>query len=330
MNKGNIKIFKTRKGDTKIQVRLEKETVWLDVYQIASIFWKDRTTIQRHIKNIYNTWELMEEWTCAKNAQVQIEWKRSIKRASNFYNLDMILSVGYRVNSKEATSFRIWATSILKDYIVKWYSLNQKRLQEKGYKDLEWAIKLVKNALSSWDVSKNEALWLVDIITNYTDSWILLQQYDKDELSEKGGTKKLRYRLDTKEALSSLSELKKNLLNKKEATELFAQERQDNTLQGIFWNIYQTFDGNELYPSIESKAAHLLYFIVKDHPFTDGNKRSGAFLFILFLAQNRILFETDGTKKINERALVAITLLIAGSNPKDKELMTNLVINLIN
>lgn len=248
----------------------------------------------------------------------------------SFYNLDIIISVWYRVKSNEWTQFRIWANKILKDYLIKWYSINQKKLQEKWYKELENTLDLFKKTLKSWDLTHDEALWLIDIITNYTNTWLLLQNYDENNLKNVWKTKNLDYKLEAIEAIQSLTELKKNLINKKEATNLFANPIQKDWLKWIFWNIYQTFWWKDLYNSVEEKAANLLYFIVKDHPFSDWNKRSWAFLFILFLAKNHILFDTNWDKKINDRALVAITLLIAESNPKDKELMVKLLINLIN
>ncbi|MDD2907451.1 MAG: virulence protein RhuM/Fic/DOC family protein [Candidatus Gracilibacteria bacterium] len=330
MNKGEIQIYKDKTGDIDVQVNFNEETVWLDSYQIASIFGKDRTTIQRHIKNIYSSGELNEDSTCAKNAQVQNEGERQVKRDKNLYNLDMILSIGYRTNSEKAMQFRKWVSNILKEYLIKGYSINKKRLEEKGYKELENTLNLFKNTLKSGNLSQDEAIGLLDIITNYTNTWLLLQNYDENNLLESGKTKNLDYKLDSEEALLSLMELKENLINKNEATDLFAKQRENEALKGIFGNIYQTFGGIDLYNSVEEKSANLLYFIVKDHPFYDGNKRSGAFLFILFLAKNHILFDNNGNKKINDRALVAITLLIAESNPKDKEIMVKLLINLIN
>jgi len=231
---------------------------------------------------------------------------------------------------KQATNFRIWATSVLKDYLIKWYSINKKRLQEKWYKELEQTLNIFKKTLKSWELSQDEAMWLLDIITNYTDTWLLLQNYDEDNLTKSWKTKELDYKLEWDEASQCLMELKQNLINKKEATELFAKPRETDIIQGIFWNIYQTFWWADLYTSVEEKAANLLYFIVKDHPFSDWNKRSWAFLFILFLAKNHILFDSRWDKKINDRALVAITLLIAESNPKDKDIMVKLLVNLIN
>ncbi len=330
MNTWDVKIYETTAWNIDVQVNFKEETVWLNSEQIATIFWRDRSTIQKHIKMIYKRWELDEKTTCAKNAQVRIEWWRKVKREKNLYNFDLILAVWYITNSTEAINFRRWVSNILKQYLLNWYAINQKRLQEKWYKELENTLALVKKAISSWDIWKDEALWLLDIITKYTNTWLLLQKYDEDTLSETGKTKEIYYKLQAKEALESLVELKKDLIKNSRATDLFANERQNWWIEWIFWNIYQTFGWIELYESIEEKAANLLYFIVKDHPFSDGNKRSWAFLFILFLAKNKILFDENGERKINDRALVAITLLIAESNPKDKDIMVKLVLNLIN
>jgi len=214
--------------------------------------------------------------------------------------------------------------------LIQGYSINETRIKETWLKELNNSINLIHNALHSWDLSKDEALWLLDIITNYTNSWVLLQKYDENNLENKWNTEKLNYKLEAEEAFNSIIELKNDLLIKWEATDLFAKKKSENTFEWIFWNIYQTFDSIDLYPSIEVKAAHLLYFIIKDLPFADGNKRSWAFTFILFLSKNNILLDGSWNKKINDRALVAITLLIASSDPKEKELMIKLVVNLIN
>jgi prophage maintenance system killer protein len=333
MNKWEIKIYQWKSWSTEIKVKFEKGTVWLNQEQIASIFWVNRPAITKHLKNIFDSWELDEKVVCSKMEHTTkhgaLEWKIQTNKVK-FYNLDMIISVWYRVNSKQATNFRIWATWILKEYLIKGYSINNNRLQEKWYKELEQTIHLFKKTLNTWNLSQDETLWLLDIITNYTNTWLLLQNYDQNNLIESWRTKKLDYKLEANEAFQSLMELKENLLNKKEATDLFAKPFEKDWLKGIFWNIYQTFWWVDLYNSVEEKAANLLYFIVKDHPFSDGNKRSWAFLFILFLAKNHILFDKNWDKKINDRALVAITLLIAESNPKDKNVMVKVLINLIN
>lgn len=324
MNTWEIKIYKSKDGLTEIQVKLENETVWLSQWDMQILFWRDQSVISRHINNIFKEKELEKE------SNMHFLHIANSDKPVAFYNLDVIISVWYRVKSIEWTQFRIWATSILKQYLISWYAINQKRLQEKWYKELENTLTLVKKAISSGDIGKDEALWLLDIITKYTNSWLLLQKYDEDSLPESGKTKDIYYKLQSKEALESIAELKKDLMKNSRATELFAQERHNWWIEWIFWNIYQTFDWVELYETTEEKAANLLYFIVKDHPFSDGNKRSGAFLFILFLAKNKILFDEAWERKINDRALVAITLLIAESNPKDKDTMVKLVMNLIN
>jgi len=325
--KNEMKIFQGINWEIEFKWDINSQTIWWNLNQIADLFWKNKSTISRHIKNIYETWELSEKQVVAKYATTASDWK---SYQVEYFNLDMIISVWYKVNSKQATNFRIWATSILKDYLLKWYSINQKRLKEKWYKELEQTLNIFKKTIWTWILSQDEAMWLLDIITNYTNTWLLLQNYDENNLLESWKTKKLDYKLESSEAFDSLMELKQNLKNKKEATDLFANPRENNWLQGIFWNIYQTFWWNDLYNSVEEKAANLLYFIVKDHPFSDGNKRSWAFLFILFLAKNHILFDEKWNKKINDRALVAITLLIAESNPKDKDIMVKLLLNLIN
>mgnify|MGYP003403578634 CR=1 FL=1 len=324
MNKGEIQIYKASSWHTEIQVKLENETVWLSQADIQLLFWRDQSVISRHINNIFKEKELDKESTMQKMHIANSD------KPVFFYNLDVIISVWYRVKSLEWTQFRIWANNILKEYLIKWYAVNQKRLEEKWYKELENTLNLFKNTLKSWNLSQDEAIWLLDIITNYTNTWLLLQNYDENNLLDSWKTKNLDYKLESDEALQSLMELKWNLISKNEATDLFAKQRENEVLKWIFWNIYQTFWWLDLYNSVEEKAANLLYFIVKDHPFFDWNKRSWAFLFILFLAKNHILFDNNGNKKINDRALVAITLLIAESNPKDKEIMVKLLINLIN
>ena len=324
MNKWEIKIYQAKAWNTEIQVKLENETVWLKQIDMQSLFWRDQSVISRHINNVFKENEL------DKKSNMQKMHIANSDKPVILYSLDVIISVWYRVKSQEWTQFRIWANKILKEYLIKWYSVNKNRLQEKWYKELEQTIGLFKKTLKSWNLSKDESIWLLDIITNYTNTWLLLQNYDEDNLLDSWNTKKLDYKLEAEEAFESLSELKQNLLFKNEATDLFAKLMENDWLKGIFWNIYQTFWWNDLYWTVEEKAANLLYFIIKDHPFTDWNKRSWAFLFILFLAKNHILFDKNLERKINDRALVAITLLIAESNPKDKEIMVKLVINLIN
>jgi len=326
-NKGEIVIYKTKDGKTSLDVKLEEESIWLSQKQMADLFYKDVKTINEHIKNIYKERELEEKLTIRKFQIVQKEGERLIERKIEYYNLDMVISVGYRVNSKQGTQFRIWATQVLKDHIIKGYTINSKRLPEVNFKELEQALVLVKGTLNK-QLTSDEATGLLKIITDYANSWVLLQQYDSNKLEEPKKKHKPKYIINYENALEAISKLKSDLKSKKEASDLFGNQR-DKSFEGIIANLYQTFGGDELYPSIEDKAAHLLYFIIKDHPFTDGNKRIGAFLFILFLSNNRYLFKANGERKINDNALVALALLIAESNPKQKDTMIKLIMNFI-
>lgn len=260
-----------------------------------------------------------------------MEGNRQVVRQIEHYNLDAILSVGYRVNSKHATQFRKWATKTLRDYIIKGYALNAKRLQEArqtGVKELERALQFIQDAIRRRQLDQTEVDSLLSVISDYANSWLLLQRYDKDELTLQKGHGKERVRFDYERARPAVDALKKDLIYKGDATELFGNER-DQSFQGVLGTIYQTFDGAELYDSLEEKAAHLLYFIIKDHPFSDGNKRIGSFLFILFLERNGILYRKSGERKINDNALVALALLMAESNPEEKDALVKLVTNLL-
>ncbi len=322
--KGEIVIYKSAKGP-EIRVKLEKDTVWLDAHLMAKLFGVDRTVIVKHIKNIYKSKELNEKSTCAKIAQVAADGK---VRKMNFYNLDMIISVGYRVNSKEATKFRIWATRILKQYLVKGYALNEKRLLQlqSRFKELQNAISFLQSK-SKNRLLKGQEQEILDLLANYSKTLRLLEQYDKRKIKliKKG---KPRFILKYKEAMEIIKEIKKDLISKKKASNLFGQEIGEK-FKAILGNIYQTFNKKELYPSVEEKAAHLLYFTVKDHPFVDGNKRIASFLFIYFLNKNNFLYKESGERKINDNALTALTLLIAVSNPKDKNILIKIITNLL-
>jgi death-on-curing family protein len=321
-----ILIYKNEDNKNEIEIQLKDETIWLDAHQLAAIFGVDRTVIVKHIQNIYKTGELKENSTCAKIAQVAADGKM---RKMNIYNLDVAISTGYRTNSAKATQFRIWATSILKDHLVKGFTLNQKRLDETGLKEFEEAVGLVKKVIQSKRLESSEAQGLLEIITSYSQSWLLLQKYDEAQIEAPKKSKKSSKILKYDFALRAIEELKSELLRKKEASDLFGRERQ-KSLEGIFGSIYQTFSGSELYPTVEEKAANLLYFIIKDHPFSDGNKRIAAFLFIVFLAKNKYLLRKNGEKKINDNTLVAVALLIAESDPKQKDLLVKLVMNFLN
>ncbi|HRO74700.1 MAG TPA: RhuM family protein [Crocinitomicaceae bacterium] len=324
MQKGAIEIYKTQTG-TEIQVNLDRETIWLTQDQIALLFGTQRPAITKHLNNIFKSNELeakvvssILEHTTQHGA---IEGKTQITKVK-YYNLDAIISVGYRVNSTKATQFRIWATQRLKEVLVQGYSINQKRLDE-----LQQTVQLIQKSISS-DTNLTETKGLLDIISQYAQSFVLLNRFDSNTMETGILEQEISYEIEYVEAKNAISELKKQLITKKEATELFGNEK-DNSFEGTLKSIVQTFDGIYLYPSIEEQAAHLLYFTIKNHSFSDGNKRIGAFLFIWFLEKNKHRFKQNGELKINDNALVAIALLIAQSNPSDKELMIKLIIQLV-
>ncbi len=319
-----IVIYKTPDDQTQIEVKFDNDTVWLNQYEMADLFETDRTSILKHIQNIYSTHELEEKSTCAKFAQVRQEGKRTVKREVLQYNLDAIISVGYRVNSKRGTQFRQWATQRLKDHLVKGYTINKERLEQ-----LQQTIELIQKGGTAEDLKLSEAKGLLDIISNYTQSFVLLNKFDSHTLQTEKLNEHITYEIKYEEADGAITELKKQLTAKKEATALFGNQK-DKSFKGILGNIIQSFDNEYLYKSIEEQAAHLLYFIIKNHPFSDGNKRIGAFMFVWFLEKNKHRFKKNGEVKINDNGLVALALLVAQSNPDDKELMIQLIINLIN
>lgn len=298
-----------------VQVSPEEETVWLTQAQMAKLFGVNSQTITRHIQNIYSQEELGENSTCSKMEQVQKEGKRIIKRMLNFYNLDMIISVGYRVNSKQGIAFRKWAIGILKDYMVKGYAANQKRL-DALQKTIEIQSKMLSSAL---EIDNDD---LLKVVNEYTKALDLLDDYDHQRIRKPSGKKKA-YRLTYQECRSIIDSMAKEF-----NTDVFGVEKEEGKLNGIIGAIYQSAFGEDAYPTVEEKAANLLYFLIKDHPFADGCKRIAASLFITFLARNNILFNKNNSKLSNS-ALVSITLMIAESNPKEKDIMTTLVMNLL-
>ena len=281
-NKGEIIIYRAKNGQTKLEVNLRDETVWLTQEHIAKLFGTKRPAITKHLNNIYKSAELSENSTCSILEHIPPSSKRFYQ--TKYYNLDAIISVGYRINSQRATQFRIWATKTLHDHLIKGYTINEKRLKQRDMKlqELEQVIKLFRDTKESRLLSQSEADGLLQVITDYANSWILLQKYDEEKISIKKKTAKEKSILDYTKAKDAISQLKNNLLKKKEATEIFGQER-NHGLEAILGNLNQSFGGKALYPSIEQKAAHLLYFVIKDHPFVDGNKRVGSFLFVYFL-----------------------------------------------
>jgi prophage maintenance system killer protein len=320
-NKRKLIIYQAKNGSLELQGDFNKETIWASLQQIADLFETDKSGISRHIRNIYKSGELDRFSTVAKNATVQNEGDRKIKREIEYFNLDLILSVGYRVNSKMATKFRQWATKTLRQHITKGYTINKKVLA-KNYEDFLEAVEVVKNLAPSG--SQFEMTDALDLVKLFASTWFSLEAYDKSSLP-KSGLNKQQVRFTANELSVALGTLKKELIRKKEATNLFGQERQSESIQGIVGNIFQSLFGKDAYPTTEEKAAHLLYFIIKNHPFTDGNKRSGAFAFIWFLNRAKLLVPS----KMSPEALTALTLLVAESKSHDKEQIVGLILLLL-
>ena len=327
MTQNSIEIYQTPDGQTSIEVVLENDTFWLDQQKIGELFQTDRTSINRHIRNIYASGELDENSTSAKIAQVQTEGKRQVKRDVTRYNLDMIISIGYRINSIRGTQFRIWANKILRDFLVKGYAINEKRLKEQSehLAQLKKAITLVGEVVHSKSLTSDEATGLLQIIRDYAYALETLDRYDQNALAIEATHPEELFIATYDQAKIVITELKKKFAH----NTLFGNEK-DTSFKSSLAAIYQTFGGDDVYPSIEEKAANLLYFIVKNHSFSDGNKRIGAFLFIWFLEKNRLLYREDKSMRVAANTLVALTLLIAQSKPEDKIVMTQLVVNLIN
>jgi death-on-curing family protein len=316
----NSIIFQTNNGSLELKTDSDIETIWANLDQISQLFNRDKSVISRHIKNIFKEEELDKNSTVAFFATVQKEGKRIINRNIEHFNLDLILSVGYRVNSKIATQFRQWATQTLKQHITKGFTINESRIQHN--KDL--FLKTIEDLkILTENISQIDSKDLLSLIESFSNTWFSLDKYDKSVFPTIGTKQELL--INATDLLNDLFVLKGELIQKNEASELFAQEKLQGSLQGILGNVYQTIFGQDAYETIEEKAAHLLYFIIKNHPFNDGNKRSGAFAFIWFLKKAEIQFE----QKINPAALTALTLLIAESNPTEKEKMIGIVLLLL-
>lgn len=327
MEKSEIKIYKNPNGNTSIEVKLEKETVWLSQKQMAKLFEKDSDTIGLHLKNIYKSRELDEILTTEKYSVIRQEGKRQVKRTINYYNLDAIISVGYRVNSKSGVIFRKWATQLLKEYLIKGFVINQDKLQKQNEQllELKETVKILSNVVSNKELSSEESKGLLDIISDYSYALDILDKYDCQSLEIENITKNEIYQLTYEEAIEQIQLTKKVYGN----SDLFGHEK-DKSFRSSVATIYQTFVGIDLYPSIEEKAANLLYFIVKNHSFSDGNKRIAAFLFLYFLEKNKILRNKNGEKRIADNTLVALTLMIAVSKSEEKDTMIKIIVNLIN
>ncbi|MFH2133599.1 MAG: virulence protein RhuM/Fic/DOC family protein [Pseudomonadota bacterium] len=324
-----VAIYQTADGSISTEVRLEGETVWLSQKQMAELFDKDVRTINEHIINVFDEGELGREATIRNFRIVRQEGSRQVEREIEHYNLDVIISVGYRVKSRQGTQFRIWANRVLKEYLVQGYALNQQRLeaQQENIKQLERTLTLFQQTLIE-QANLPEARGLVSVIAGYARTFVLLNQFDSERLPLEGFATTIHYEIREGEALEGIAALKADLIARNEASALFGNQK-DDSFAGILGNILQSFDGEFVYSSVEEQAAHLLYFVIKNHPFSDGNKRIGAFLFIWFLQRNRHHLKQDGELKINDNALAAIALLVAQSDPAQKQLMIHLIMNLI-
>jgi phosphoribosylaminoimidazolesuccinocarboxamide synthase len=309
-------LYKDGELELPVEVAPDKETVWLKVEEMAKLFDRDRSVIQRHIRNIFKENELEESSTCAKFAQVQNEGDRSIERTFNYYNLDMIISVGYRVKSPRGIAFRKWATSILKEYIVQGYAVNAKRLNV-----LNKVVEIQSNIIA--DVLELDSREVFDVIQKYTQALELLDDYDHQIVQKPKISNEKAYQLTFNEC----KKLIESMTFSKSST-IFGKEKTKGALEGIIGSVYQTAFGEDVYPSVQEKAANLLYFIVKDHPFIDGCKRIAASIFLYFLNKNNLLFKNN-KKIISDSTLVAITLLLAESKPEEKEIMINVIMNFL-
>jgi len=325
-DKGGIVIYTAPDGTVQTEVRLRDETLWVTQPQMEDLFNTDRTSLVKHIQNILETGELEESATCAKFAQVRHEGKRRVRREIQYYNLDMILSVGYRVNSKRGTLFRIWANRILKDHLVKGYTLNQKLLQEKTgqISRLRDSIALVERSILTQAQSLEEARNVIKVLSDFAAGLELLDDYDHENLESSGKTRKVSVNISKTEFMSVVESMKTEF-----SSDVFGKPK-DNSFESSVSQIYQVFGGEELYPAIEHKAAILLYLVTKNHSFADGNKRIAAALFLYFLEKNGLLYRMDGQKIISTDGLAALTLLIAVSHPQEKDTMIKITMTILN
>ncbi len=324
MDRGEIIIYQTADGETRLDVRMENDSVWLTQAQMAELFQTTPQNITIHTNNVFREGELEKTATCKKSLQVRQEGMRTIRRMQNMYNLDVIISVGYRVKSQRGTQFRIWANKVLKEYLIKGYAVNSQAKIEQ-LEELKQTVRLLSNVLSAKEVTKSEAVGLLRVITDYTYGLDTLDRYDYQQLEVSAITAEEPFRATYENAMEALQVLR----DKFGGSELFAHEK-DESFKSTMGAIYQTFGGRDLYPSVEEKAANLLYLTVKNHSFSDGNKRIAAFLFLWFLENNRILYRADGSRLLDNNTLVALTLMIAESRTEEKDVMTKVVVNLIN
>jgi prophage maintenance system killer protein len=323
---GEVVLYEAPDGGIRIDVRLVDGSVWLSLNQMAELFSRDKSVISRHMGSVFASGELDRTAVVADNATTASDGK-TYKVA--YYNLDAILSVGYRVNSRRGTQFRIWATGTLRDHLLRGYTLHERRLRERGMAEMEQAVALLASTLQAHELVTDEGQAVLDVVRRYARSWRLLRAYDEDRLpAEPKHPVALFASLDITEARAAIRQLRGDLIVRGEDPGLAGQERGD-ALESILLSIEQTFDGEPLYASVESRAAHLLYFVIKDHPLVDGNKRIGALLFLEYLRRNGALVNATGQPRFSDNALVALALLVAESNPIHKELIIRLILNLL-
>jgi prophage maintenance system killer protein len=326
---GEVLVYKTADGSVEVDVRLDGETVWLTQDQMSRLFGRERSVVTKHIRNIFKEKELRPGATRAKFAQVQREGGRTVSRDVDYYNLDVIISVGYRVKSLRGTQFRIWATRVLRELLLRGYSLNERRLGKQGLQEVQQAIGLLRRGIAEQQRIGDQGQALFDIVQQYAQSWKLLLEYDEKRLP--AGPRRPVQQLNSltlEDAKEGIARLRASILAAGDAGELFGQERGES-LAAIVGAIEQTFGGNPLYPSAQDRAAHLFYFAIKDHPFIDGNKRIGSYLFLEYLKRNGLLVRPDGSPRFGNNAVVAMALLIAVSDAAQKEMMVRLVLNLL-
>ena len=325
MEENKIVIYQTEDGQTQIDVRLENDTVWLTQAQMAALFDKTPQNITMHIRNAYDEGELDNSATCKEYLQVQTEGHRTVKRIQKFYDLDVIISVGYRVKSKRGTAFRIWVRKILKDYLVKGYAINE-RMRKEQIGELRQLVGMLGRTIQNQPIlSNDETNALFEVVVDYTYALDTLDDYDYQRLKVAKTTQEDKFQATYDNAMEAINTLREKF----GGSSLFGNEK-DDSFKSSIGQIYQTFGGDELYPSVEEKAAMLLYLVTKNHSFSDGNKRIAATLFLWFLNNNGILYRPDGSKRIANNTLVALTLMIAESKTEEKDVMVKVVVNLIN
>ena len=322
---GEVLVYEAPDGGVRVEVKLDRDTVWLTQRQMSELFETTPENVLMHLRNIFADGELEAAATAKDFLAVQTEGSRQVKRSLKHYNLDAIISVGYRVNSRRGVRFRQWATNTLRDHLVRGYTINQQRF-EYNARELEAALALVRKAAAGEALSTDQGRGLVDVIARYTQTFLLLQRYDEGLLVEPKGIAG-GVLLAVSDARSAIARLKQDLLARGEATDLFGREREEG-LAALLGNLAQSVFGEPAYPTVEAKAAHLLYFVIKNHPFSDGNKHIGSFLFVEFLHRNGRLTR-NGDAVINDIGLAALALLVAESAPKDKDVMIRLVMNML-